>query len=228
MVPDAPFTGFPPATLTFLRGLSQNNDRPWFEAHRPEYERDYLAPALAFVVAMEAPLRRLHPEIHAEPRVNGSLFRINRDIRFSRDKTPYKDHIDVFFWAGEGRSRERPAFFFRLRAETLILGAGMHAFDQRMLDRFREAVIDEGRGPELDRVVTTATAAGARLEGVGYKKVPPAFDPGHPRARYLLHNGLHAAFEEPHPASLGTPAFVDHCIERFTPLAPLLAWVAEL
>jgi len=58
----------------------------WFDAHRAEYERGYLAPALAFIAAMDAPLRRLNPTIRAEPRVNGSLFRINRDVRFSRDK----------------------------------------------------------------------------------------------------------------------------------------------
>jgi uncharacterized protein (TIGR02453 family) len=214
--------------LAFLRGLGEHNDKTWFEAHRAEYEHDYLAPALAFIAAMEAPLRSLHPEVHADPRVNGSLFRINRDVRFSRDKTPYKDHIDLFFWVGEGRSRGRPGFFFRLRADALILGAGLHVFDARMLDASRTAVLDNPRGHELGRAIATATKAGANVEGVGYKKVPAGFDSDHPRARLLLHNALHASFDEPLPRSLGTATFVDHCVERFTPLAPLLAWVADL
>ena len=66
------------------------------------------------------------------------------------------------------------------------------------------------------------------MEGVGYKKVPAGFDAGHPQARFLLLNALHASFEEPHPRSLGTPEFIDRCIEGYMPLTPLLAWVADL
>jgi uncharacterized protein (TIGR02453 family) len=223
-----PFSGFPPATLDFLRNLGANNTKSWFDDHRIDYERDYLAPALAFIAAMDGPLHDLHPDVHAEPRVNGSLFRINRDVRFSKDKTPYKDHLDLFFWVGEGRSRDRPGFFFRLRADRLILGAGMHAFDARMLEAYRRAVLDAGAGPALETAVATARAAGASVEGVGYRKLPAGLDPTHPRAQFLRHNALHASFDEPIPASLSSPAFVEHCLSRFRPLAPLLAWVADL
>ena len=132
-----PFTGFPPETLGFLRDLGENNSKAWFDAHRAEYEHAYLAPALSFIAAMDPPLRRLKPTVHADPWLNRSLFRINRDVRFSRDKTPYKDHLDLFFWVSEGRSRERPGFFLRLRFDRLILGAGIHAFDARMLEAYR-------------------------------------------------------------------------------------------
>ncbi|MBI3751980.1 MAG: DUF2461 family protein, partial [Chloroflexi bacterium] len=67
------FSGFQPETLDFLRDLAENNSKAWFDAHRAEYERDYLAPALAFIAAMDAPLRRMNPTVHADPRVNGSL-----------------------------------------------------------------------------------------------------------------------------------------------------------
>lgn len=117
-----PFGGFQRETLDLLRNLGANNTKDWFDSHRAEYERHYLAPAVAFIAAMAEPLGKLNPGVHADPRVNGSLFRVNRDVRFSRDKTPYKDHIDLFFWVGEGRSRERPGFFFRLRSDRLILG----------------------------------------------------------------------------------------------------------
>ena len=223
-----PFTGFPPETLDFLRDLGENNSKAWFDAHRAEYERDYLAPALAFIAAMDAPLRRLNPTVHADPRVNGSLFRINRDVRFSRDKTPYKDHLDLFFWAGEGRSRERPGFFFRLRFDRLILGAGIHAFDARMLEAYRASVLDDDRAMALVVALSEVAGAGASLKGVGYRRVPAGFDPAHPRAGLLRHNALHASFDEPVPPSLSAPSFVDHCLDRFQPLAPLLAWVAEL
>jgi len=223
-----PFAGFQSESLDFLRDLGENNTKAWFDAHRAEYERDYLAPALAFIAAMDAPLRRLNPTVHADPRVNGSLFRINRDVRFSTDKTPYKNHLDLFFWVGEGRSRERPGFFLRLRSDRLILGAGIHAFDARMLEAYRASVLDDDRGTALEAAVSEAEGAGASVEGVGYRRVPAGFDPAHPRAGLLRHNALHASFDEPVPSSLSTPSFVDHCLTRFQPLASLLAWVAEL
>ena len=223
-----PFIGFPPETLAFLRGLGASNEKAWFEAHRAEYERDYLAPAVAFIAAMEAPLRQLHPDVHADPRVNGSLFRISRDIRFSKDKTPYKDHLDLFFWVGEGKSRERPGFFFRLRSDRLILGAGKHGFDASMLEAYREAVLDERRGGALEAALSTAVAAGATVEGVSYQRLPAGIDPGHPRAQLLRHGALHATFDEAVPASISSPSIVDHCIDRYRPLTSLLAWVADL
>lgn len=84
----SPFDGFGPDTVIFLSELSANNNKAWFDSHRSEYETSYIAPAKAFVGAVGAGLQAIAPGIHAEPKVNGSIFRINRDIRFSRDKTP--------------------------------------------------------------------------------------------------------------------------------------------
>lgn len=219
---------FGPATLEFLAMLSINNEKAWFDAHRADYEAHYLAPALAFMDAVRAPLTDIEPDIQAEARVNGSLFRINRDIRFSRDKTPYKDHVDLFFWIGEGRSRERPGFFFRLGGRELVLGAGMHGFDPVKLAAFRAAVLDERRGSELMEAAEIAEHAGATLGGVGYKRLPAPFDPAHLRARFLHHNALHAGWTTAIPAEFGTDAFPDLCVQRFRPLAGLARWVAAL
>jgi uncharacterized protein (TIGR02453 family) len=222
------FTGFPSTTLTLLRELTEHNEKTWFDAHRADYERDYLQPALAFIAAMDGPLRELHPDVHAEPRVNGSLFRVDRDVRFSTDKRPYKDHLDLFFWVGEGRSRERPGFFRRLRADRLLLGAGMHAFDPGALEAYRSAVLADAKASALESAIVAARSGGAAVEGSPARKVPAGVDPGHPRSELLRYTALHASSEEPVPASLTTPAFVDHCVGRFRPLAPLLAWIADL
>ena len=228
MTSTATFAGFGPETLTFLRELGANNSKAWFDAHRADYEAHYLAPAFAFIEAMREPLAAIAPDVHADPRVNGSLFRINRDVRFSKDKTPYKDHLDIFFWLGEGRSRERPGLFFRLREDELMLGAGMHGFDKRLLEAYREAVVDPKRGAALEEAAAAAEEAGAPVEGVGYKRVPSGFDADHPRARFLLHNALHAGYGGPLPDELGTPALIDYCAKRFRPLAPLAQWIAAL
>lgn len=81
------FAGFPEETFRFLRDITKNNDRTWLEAHRAEYDAGHVEPAKAFVSALGPRLRKLAPTVHFEARVNGSLFRINRDIRLSKDKT---------------------------------------------------------------------------------------------------------------------------------------------
>lgn len=97
-----------------------------------------------------------------------------------------------------------------------------------MLEAYRAAVLNEDRSSSLVAALAEARAVGASVEGVGYRKVPAGLDAAHPRAELLHHNALHATFDEPLPASLSSSAFVDHCAARFRPLAPLLAWVAEL
>src|SRR6266568_1749051 len=92
------------------------------------------------------PTARSTKAICSSRRVSWSIFAINRDIRFSKDKTPYKTHLDLWFWQGDGPSRERPGYFFRLTPETLILGAGMHAFSESALARYREAILDSVQG----------------------------------------------------------------------------------
>jgi len=95
------FAGFPPEGLAFLDGLARDNTKAYFDAHRATYESALLEPAKAFVVALGEELHtRVSPAIRAEPRVNGSILRINRDTRFSADKTPYKDHLT----SGSGRA----------------------------------------------------------------------------------------------------------------------------
>jgi hypothetical protein len=122
------FSGFPKQTVRFLADLSSNNDKRWFDAHREDYERYFVDPARDFVDALGPCLKKLDREIQAVAKVNGSIMRINRDIRFSKDKTPYKDHLDLWFWSGDKRGWGGSGFFFRLTSAQLILGAGTHAF----------------------------------------------------------------------------------------------------
>jgi uncharacterized protein (TIGR02453 family) len=204
---------FPRETLAFLAGLRDNNSKAWFDEHRREYEDYVLEPARDFVEAMGA---ELGPKVHADPRVNGSIFRINRDTRFSKDKRPYKHHLDLWFWQGEGPSRGCPGFWFRLTPERLGLGAGMHGFEGELLSRYRDAV-----GPELRRIVE-ALPAEVELGGRTYKRPPVGYPADEP---LLLHSGLYAGADCPIPAEVHTPRFAVFCAERFRPLAPLVDWL---
>jgi len=100
------FSGFGDATFRFMRDLGRNNDKAWFQAHRTAYEEDLLQPAMAFIEAIGPLLARFSPGVRAEPKIGGSMMRINRDIRFSPDKRPYKDHLDMTFKLGSVKTSE--------------------------------------------------------------------------------------------------------------------------
>ena len=226
----APFSGFSEDTFDFLTGIAAHNDRDWFDAHRKHYKAHFVGAAQSFVVAMGERLQAMHPGILAEPKVNGSIFRLNRDTRFSKDKTPYKTHMDIMFHIGAGRSRDNPGFFFRMYPHSLHLGAGMHGFDpKKVLPAFREAVTGP-KGAALETLLSDiAKLSDYEIGGAHYKRVPRGLDPEHPRAELLKHNALWAASTfEPLPKSASSAAFVDFCADHFEALLPLLLWVSDV
>ena len=172
------FSGFPEKTVSFLCGLAAHNDREWFAAHKKEYETEVLEPAKAFVRAMGERLRRLSPQIKAEPRTDGSLFRLYRDTRFSPDKSPYKTNLGIFFWEGGGPRMDCPGYYFHLEPPNLMLGGGLYIIPRPLLERYRRAVADAEYGPGLAAIVKKLTARpGYTLGGEHYKRVPPGYDP---------------------------------------------------
>ncbi len=222
------FSGFGKQTTDFLEALGKNNEKPWFDAHRAEYEEFYLEPAKAFVEAVAAPLRAISPTSQAQPRVNGSIFRVNRDIRFSKDKTPYRDHIDMWFWDGEARNRAVSGFYLRIAAKEVIVGAGAHMFDSSNLKRFRSAVSGGSRGAGLVNAVAAARTAGYSIGGEHYKRLPRGFeDADGPTADLLRHNALFVDASVITPKELRSEAFVDYCVGHWEKMAPVHRWLVD-
>jgi uncharacterized protein (TIGR02453 family) len=222
------FAGFPPAAFSFLRALEEDNSKRTFDAQRAVYDESLMAPARDFVDELgEALQARVSPGIQADPRVNGSIFRINRDTRFSKDKTPYRTHLDLYFWEGPGRSRDCPGLFFRMTPRAVVLGAGFHHFDPPKLARFRSAVVDEKTGRALDRALAGVRREGAEIGGETYKRVPAGFDAAHLRADLLRCGGLFAYSESPLPREASSPAFVGWCAGRLERLAPVHCWLRD-
>lgn len=223
----APFTGFPPQSIDFLANLAANNDRAWFESHKEEYQQALLEPAQAFVRELGEKLQTISDAIRTDDRANGSgvLMRIHRDTRFSKDKSPYKTNISGMFWAGEKKTTS-PAFGFQLEAAGMALMGGIFKFTPSMLAAYRAAVQAERTGQALVEILVTLRAAGNyRIEGEHYKRVPRGFDPDHPRADLLRHDGLYAsppsiAVNEVHGAGL-----IDLCYAHFHTMAPLFHWL---
>jgi len=222
-----PFTGFPAETVTFLTQLSKNNTKQWFDSHRSDYEDYYLEPAKAFVVAAGEAISQFNPNIEAQPKVNGSIWRINRDIRFSADKTPYKDHLDISFWEGE-RKTAVSGYFFRITPEGIGLGVGAHGFDKQRLAAYREAVVDTRTRNKLIKAAEKTRQAGYPLLGEHYKRLPRGHEDAPEAAHDLLrHNALWVGRDEPHPKTLTTKGIVGWAARRWGKLDPLHRWLVD-
>lgn len=222
------FDGFGPDAVGFLAGIEADNSKAYFDANRKVYEKQVRRPLQQLCLAVGERLASgPAPEIRYEPKVGRSMFRINRDLRFSKDKTPYHPHLDLAWWQGE-HPKTSPAFILRIRHDEILTGAGVFALADDRLDRYRAGVVGDA-GADLERIVDAITAAvpSAALSEPTRKRVPRGFDPDHPRARYLRHDGLHLSGVEPTPASITTPAFADHVADRLGAYVDLHRWLLE-
>ncbi len=223
----AEFTGFPKQTLTFLADLSANNSKDWFVAHRDEYEAFWVEPAKQFVEAAGEALTDLAPDVEAQPRVNGSIFRINRDVRFSKDKSPYKDHLDFWFWEGERRSAVS-GFYMRITPNQLGIGVGAHGFDKDRLAAYRRAVVNAETGSTLVAAVESVEKAGWPVKGEKYKLLPRGFEAADPhQERLLRHGALWCGEDIEAPPSLHSRRLVSYAMNRWTKLEPLHRWLVD-
>jgi uncharacterized protein (TIGR02453 family) len=163
------FDGFPEQALIFYEGLEADNSKPYWTDHKATYESCVRAP-------MEALLAELEAEFGA-----AKIFRPYRDVRFSRDKTPYKTAI---YGVTQGGG------YVQLSARGLMAAGGYHEMTSDQVERMRRAVADDVRGPELDRVVAALRRAGYEVDGDRLKTVPRGYPADHPRADLLRYRSL--------------------------------------
>ena len=181
---------FRPEALAFLRGLARHNEKPWFEAHREDYERQVKQPMADLVEEMDRRLAAFAPEIVGDPR--RSMFRIHRDIRFSSDKSPYKTNAGCWFYHGAGSSKVgREAhgggagFYFHLQPGASFMAGGCWRPPRPALQQFRAAIDRDPRG--FERVASSAPVKrmGGLNESDILKRTPRGYPDHHPAARRL-------------------------------------------
>jgi uncharacterized protein (TIGR02453 family) len=223
------FEGFSKKTVKFFQDLKKNNTKKWFEAHKKEYETYVMQPSKAFVIAMGDKMREHVLDIVAIPKINKSLFRINRDTRFSPDKSPYKTNMGIFFWEGNRPRMECSGFYFHLEPPILLLGVGLYMFPKYLFDTYRNSVVHAKYGKGLaDIVAKIEKTKGYQIGGKHYKRVPAGFDPSHPNADLLLHNGIHVGVETEIPEEFYSKKLVSYCWQKFQPLLPLHTWLVAM
>ena len=173
---------FGPELFSFLADLRANNDREWFAANRHRYEEQLLEPALAFIDAFAPRLEKISPHFRADARPSGgSLFRIYRDTRFSKDKTPYKTTVGIHFRHERAKDAYAPGYYLHIGPDEVFAGAGIWHPGTEGATRIREAIVAD---PERWRRATRSGAFAKRLElgGDALKRVPAWADPEHPFA----------------------------------------------
>lgn len=178
----------PKAALSFLSELEKNNNKTWFAEHKPDYEENLLEPLKLLVISMGAAFSRKLPGLHYNPKVDGSIFRIYRDTRFSKNKAPYKTNAGIFLWVGSAPKLACPGIYFHLEATSVMLGSGIYMFDKEAVGRYREHVA--ARGAPLAKAIAKAEKAGFKLAGESLKRVPSGFPPDHKYANLLKMKGL--------------------------------------
>lgn len=214
-------TGFGPQTLSFLGELADNNTKEWFAANRGTYEKAVKNPAAWFVDAVVSELGA-----QTDRAWSGRIFRIHRDLRFSKDKTPYNTHVHISFQPS-GTAKGGPALMFGLEPGSLVLGAGAMGFSPDALSRWRDAVDGTG-GEALADILAGLETEGARLGEIELKRVPAPYPSDHPRGALLRRKSL-TAWTDMGDLSLAygdeAPA---RCVSEFARFRPLMDWLEDL
>ena len=172
-----------PETTDFIRDLAANNDREWFNANRQRYEECFKRPAEQFAEAMANEI-----QVAIGLTCSSRIFRIYRDVRFSRDKTPYNAHLHIGFPV-EGSDGDAPCLMFAIEPERAVLGTGVLGFSKEGLDRYRERVAGKD-GDKLQVLLDAACAAGARMGEPELKRVPAPYPADHLHSELLRRKSL--------------------------------------
>lgn len=212
-MPDPSFDGYAPEALRFLNDLKANNNREWFTDHKKAYETLIKAPTKDLAAVLNAVVEDLTGATH-----KAKIFRVNRDIRFSKDKTPYNSHVHLSFTPTDGASA---AWMFGWSTTYLTLGCGTFEFDKETLGRFRDHVADDAGGT-FETLFAHLAEDGVRFDEPALKRVPAGYPSDHRRADLLRRKGLMGWIDLDGPEVATQMALIDTCrttLDRLLPFA---------
>ena len=222
------FDGFPEAGLAFLRELAAHNDRDWFETHRTAWDDGIVPAMLAWCGELADRLRDVMPRAVFVPRVGGSVYRLNRDTRFSRDKSPYKTHVAALVWEGNGDKHDAPAVYLHVSPEEIIFAGGIWMFEEERLDRWRKLLHSEPAADRLESALAQAKKGGLKVETPEkLVRTPRGFNPEGARAELSKYKGLIVAKHLKPAAWLHAKEALTRSEAVFRAYAPLHAWMRD-
>ena len=218
------FNGFPEQTLPFLRKLTRHNERDWFNANKTDYETYVREPALSFIEEMAPKLNSISSQFHAiAKKSGGSLMRVYRDTRFSKDKTPYKTNIGIQFRHILGKDVHAPGFYLHIEDKHCFLGAGIWHPDAKTLAKIRNFIADNPAAWEALKQ-QRGFRAQFELAGESLKRAPKGFNPDHPQIEDLKRKDFIAMkpFDCPR---INQPDFADFVTRGFRDTAALMSYL---
>jgi uncharacterized protein (TIGR02453 family) len=220
------FQGFSRSAPAFFHELSTEMTKPWFDANKQRYHDEWVAPMTELLAQVAAGLAKSY----APAKLEAKVLRIYRDVRFAKDKTPYKTHI-----AGRlGLTAKKPidggvsAMYVHLGIDEEFVGAGTYFFDDAQLAKWRKLVAADKTGKPLAALIAKTRRAGYTVGGHDdYKKVPRGFAPDHPREALLRMKGLTIAFPEMPKGMLHQAKLASWLVEHGRASAPIVTWIRE-
>lgn len=218
--------GFSERTFAFLRGLKAENTKDWFDAHRASYEADVKTPAFAVIEALAPRMSSMDPPLKCEARVNGSLKRINRDVRFSKDKSPYNPRIHMVFWSGSHPNRS-PAMHVIVGPDGIGYGAGHFGVEPQTLEKYRAAIIEKAPRDQLLAAIEKARSVGCELGEPALKNLPKGYQTDAPWS-YLLRYKVFVARtrgDKSLPSWDSETNIVDEIMTLTDACLPLISWL---
>jgi uncharacterized protein (TIGR02453 family) len=211
--PTTAFAGFGPGVFEWFAGLERDNSRAYFTATRDRYETEVRG-------ALDAMLSELREEFGGEVRV----FRQQRDVRFSPDKSPYKTRT---YGVLQGCPGAAAGYYAQISSRGLYAGTGYHQLARDQLDRFRDAVADDRAGPMLARAVAAAEDAGLEIAGETLRTAPRGYPRDHPRIELLRRKALIGGAALARAGGIDREAALAHVAGAWRAAAPLNAWLDE-
>jgi uncharacterized protein (TIGR02453 family) len=221
---------FTPAALRFLRGLARNNAKPWFEAHREDYERDVRGPMHELIEEMDARFPGFAPEFTGDPR--RSMFRIYRDVRFSRDKSPYKVHAACWFRhrsadhkVGSEAEGGGAGFYFHLEPGKSLVAGGIWMPPRPVLNKLRDGIAENPKGFErMVRHPALLRRFGGLSDEAVLKRMPRGFSEGHAAARWLRYQSFTVS-RDLTDAQVTNTRLATRLQAEFEAMLPLVRWL---
>ena len=214
---------FTPELFAFLRELAANNDREWFAAHKDRYVAEVQEPALAFIEDVGMRMPDISRHIVADPRTTGgSLFRIYRDTRFAKDKTPYKTHCGIQFRHARTRDVHAPGFYLHLEPGSVFMACGVWHPERDTLHAIRTAIAAK---PKRWTSIVDGLD-GFRLGGESLKRPPAGFDRDHPLIEELKRKDFIASSPLTE-ADVVSPGFLDLYLERCAAAGDFMRFLCE-
>jgi len=206
----AEFTGFPEAALDFYDDLEIDNTKTFWTAHKDVYEQAVKTPMTALVTALE-------PEFG-----EAKVFRPYRDVRFAKDKTPYKTNQGA--WVARGPST---GWYVEVAAPGVRVGAGVYDASSDRLAKIRAAIDDRRRGRQLEKILAKLETGGWEVRGDKLKTTPRGYDASHPRIELLRHRSLTVGKSYGFEPVIHTPDLLDQVRTDWRAAAPLVDWIVD-